>query len=62
MSTGNEGATPADTEVTGQSPADDVQQTSEAATSQETDWQDEPGTLDPSKPKPVAKPDVKYQG
>jgi len=67
MSTGNEGATPADTEVTGQSPADDEQQNPEAVTGQEPDSQaaaSAPGAggAEPVADPPVSKPDEKPQG
>jgi hypothetical protein len=55
-----------DTEVTGQSPADDEQQPP-ATASQESDPHDAPSAPDvdgaePVTDPPVRKPDVKYQG
>jgi len=67
MATGNEGATPGDTEVAGQSPADDEQQNPEAAIGQEPDSQaaaSAPGAdgAEPVADSPVSKPDEKAQG
>ncbi len=62
MPTGNEGATPADTEVTGLSPADDEQQPPEAVTSQEPNSEDKPSAPSAGGAEPVPKPANKYEG
>jgi hypothetical protein len=52
-----------DTEVAGQSPADDEQQPPEAAVSEEPELQDAPSAPGPDGAElPAADPDTKYQG
>lgn len=51
-----------DTEVAGQSPADDEAQPPVAQTGQEPDPQEESEAADPAKPKPAAKPDGIFHG
>ena len=57
MATGNEGATPGDTEVAGQAPADDAQEPPETAASQEPGSETEPSAPGAGQPDTTIEPD-----
>jgi hypothetical protein len=60
--TGQEGTKMGDTEVPGQAPADDEQQSVVAGANQEADPAEKPSTPDAGSAEPIAKPDEKAQG